>query len=38
MLSMASRKGPVLIKTLAVTRGWKSRGFSGAAVFYGSTN
>lgn len=32
------QEGPVLIKTLAVTSGWNSGGFSGAAVFYGSTN
>lgn len=32
------QEGPVLIKTLSVTSGWNSRGFSGAAVFYSSTN
>ncbi len=32
------QEGPVLIKTLAVRSGRDSRGFSGAAVFYGSTN
>lgn len=32
------QEGPVLIKTLAVTSEWNSGGFSGAAVFYGSTN
>lgn len=31
-------EGPVLIKTLTVTSEWNSGGFSGAAVFYCSTN